>query len=472
MSLNFNIYNIFDTIGQTSEASSNLLEGNVTYESLLDYFISNYNKKIFVKKISDDLVLIHNSFNCPKLEGIPLALYNECRSIIIQTGPDAALGLDNVLQSRPKVVSYTHDNIEYMKVSDQLIEENPLNRYEESYEGTLISVFNHSGKWYFCTSRCGSIDSSYFYDKTRSFGHLFDECLKSMNVESREDFTNKLDTNICYYFVLVHHENKSIVSYTSRFGEQYKKLVFAFARDKSTQQLIEVELDEKLKEGLVMPRTFETLEIGKEFLDVEMDTEGLLIKQLNEESGKTKFIKVHTDKFWLEKSHTPNYPNKWFAYLDIYKKDDITFRIEDYQKEKSIVETLEINNKKVDIKGMIHLLYKESSDIMFDIVMHFTKFNYSSNNFEKTNSQDYEKLKQGKYSVLRKQLSVLQGLILKQILKSSGDLVNHLRKHLTVEDFIGLLKCLQSLLKDKVSYIKYKNQNYLLFLDFYLDKLY
>jgi hypothetical protein len=449
MSVNFNIYNIFDTIE------------NITYESLLDYFITNYNKQIFVKKISDDLVLIHNSFNCPKLERIPLALYNECRSIIVQTG----------IEPHPKVVSYTHDNIEYMKVSDQLIEENPLNRYEESYEGTLISVFNHLGKWYFCTSRCGSIDSSYFYDKTRSFGHLFDECLKNMNVESREDFTSKLDTNICYYFVLVHHENKSIVSYTSRFGEQYKKLVFAFARDKSTQQIVQVELDQNLKEGLVMPRTFETLEMGKDFLAVEMDTEGLLIKQLNEDTGKTQFIKVHTDKHWLEKSHTPNYPNKWFAYLDIYKKNDVTFRIEDYQKEKNIVETLEINNKKVDITGMIYLLYQESSDIMFNIVMHFTKFNYSLNNFEKTNSQDYEKLKQGKYSVLRKQLSVLQGLVLKQILKSSGDVVNHLRKHLTVEDFIGLLKCLQSLIKDKVSYIKFKNHNYLVFLDFYLDKL-
>ena len=169
MSVNFNIYNIFDTIE------------NVSYESLLNYFITNYNKQIFVKKISDDLVLIHNSFNCPKLESIPsrlrdpldicpLALYNECRSIIVQTGPDH------------KVVSYTHDNIEYMKVSDQLIEENPLNRYEESYEGTLISVFNHLGKWYFCTSRCGSIDSSYFYDKTRSFGNLFDECFSSVLV--------------------------------------------------------------------------------------------------------------------------------------------------------------------------------------------------------------------------------------------------------------------------------------------------
>ena len=448
MSVNFNINNIF-----------NILE-SVTYESLLDYFISNYNKKIFVKKISDDLVLIHNSFNCPKLEGDTLDLYNECRSIIVQTGLN------------PKVISYTHDNIEYMKVSDQLIEEIDINRYEESYEGTLISVFNHLEKWYFCTSRCGSIDSSYFYNKNRTFGHLFDECLKTINIESREDFTNKLDTNICYYFVLVHHENKSIVSYTSRFGEQYKKLVFGFARAKTTQQIVQVELDEKLKEELVFPRTFETLQMGKDFLGVEMDTEGLLIKQFNEETNKSKFTKLHTDKFWLEKLHTPNYPNKWFAYLDIYKKNDVTFKIEDYQKEKNIVETLEINNKKVDVTGMIYLLYKESSEIMFNIVMHFTQFNFSINNFEKINSQDYEKLKQVQYSVLRKQLSVLQGLILKQILKSSGDIINHLRKHSTVEDFIGLLKCLQSLLKDKVSYIKYKNQNYLLFLDFYLDKLY
>ena len=446
MSVHFNINKIFETS----------LNGNVTYDSLLDYFITNYNKKIFVKKISDDLVIIYNKFNMKLHESNDINLYNECRSIIVQTGLN------------PKVISYTHDNIEYIKESNQSIIESELNTYEESFEGTLISVFNHLGKWFFCTSRCGSIDSSYFYDKNRTFGNLFDECLEKINISSREEFTDHLDTNICYYFVLVHHENKSIVSYTNRFGEEYKKLVHVFSREQSTQRMINAEL--KI-DGIVIPQMFDTLQMGLDFISNNIESEGLLIKVLNEETSKSKFTKLHTDKYWLEKSHNPNYPNKWFAYLDIFKKDDVTFRIEDYQKEKNIIETLEINGKQIDITGMIYLLHKESAEIMFDIIMHFTQFNNSLHNFEKINLQDYENLKQTQYSVLRKQISVLQGLISKQILKSSGDIIKHLRKHITVEDFIGLLRCMKNLLKDKVTYIKNRNKNYILFLDMYLDNV-
>jgi hypothetical protein len=447
MSIQFNINNIFESIG------------SVTYDTLLDYFRMNYNQKIFVKKISENLVLIYNSFDIKLSSNNDPNLYNECRSLVVEVG-------DN-----PKVISYTHDNIEYLKVSEYSVYENPLNTFEESYEGTLISVFNHNNEWYFTTSRCGSIDLSYYYNKTRTFGNLFDECLNSMGIENRSKFTEYLDTNICYYFVLVHHENKYIIDYTSKFGENYKKLVNVFNRNKLTQEIVNSDLVSNLNE-IVIPRNFESFQIGVDYIINNTNTEGMIVKIFNQETKKTILLKIHSDNYWLAKLHNPNYPNRWFAYLYVFKKNDPTFTISNYQSEKNIIENVEINGKQVDITGMIHLLYKGCSEILFDVIMHFTQFNYISNNFVKINSQDYENLKNIKYAVLRKQLSVLQGLILKKKITSSVDIIRHLRKYVSVEDFIGLLSCLNNLIKETDNaYIKHVNKNYLSFSQVYLDNI-
>lgn len=443
MSIEFSITSIFDNIV------------NVTYESLLDYFKKNYNNKIFVKKITENLLLIHNNFDTKVSSDI---LYNECRSMVIKTGEN------------PKVISYTHENIEYLKISEvyDIIVGN-FNSFEESYEGTLISVFNDDGKWYFITSRCVSIDSSYYYDNKNTFGFLFDDCLSELGITDRLKFTEILDPNICYYFVIVHHKNKYVVDYTSRFGENYKKLINVFNREKETQKIIETNI--VTLDGIIVPLKFEKLQDGINYIINNENTEGLIIK-INEELNKTKLIKVHSDEYWLSKSHNPNYPNKWFVYLDIFKKNDEKFTIADYQKEKNINDDIVINNKKIDITGMFCLLHKEVADILFNIIMHFTTFDYISKTFNKINTADYEIFKDKKFSVLRKQLAVLQNLILKNKIRTATDIILHLKKYVTVEEFIGLLKCLRLFLMIKqTSYIKRPSKNYSSFSYAYLQLL-
>jgi hypothetical protein len=466
MAIYFNINNVFDAITQ----SDSLIQDStnrITYESLVEYFKTNYNQKIFAKKIDDDLVLIYNNFNSAIVTGsheradltlINQKLYNECKSLVIK------LGLT------PRIISYTHDNIENLKISDYTHYDRPTNTFEESYEGTLVSVFSNEGRWYFSTSRCGSIDTSYFHSKTKTFGVLFDECLETMGI-NREQFKGYLEPNICYYFVLVHHENKYLVDYTEKFGPQYKKLVYAFSRDQATQQLITTDLSTRLSE-LVVPNQFNTYQLGLDYIKTSDSTEGLIVKILDEQTNKLILLKVHSDKYWILKSHNPNYPNRWYGYLDVFKKDDPNFRIKDYQNEKNIVETLEINGKQIDITGMIYLLYKTSAEILFDIVMHFTKFNYRSNNFEKINNQDYEILKERSYSVLRKQLSILQGLILKYTVRNSADITTHLRKYVSIEDFIGLLSSVNKLIKDDTCrYIRTTNRNFAVFSEIFLSNI-
>jgi hypothetical protein len=39
----------------------------------------------------------------------------------------------------------------------------------------------------------------------------------------------------CYFFIILHYENKYIVDYSNIFGDNYKKLVHIITRDKETQ---------------------------------------------------------------------------------------------------------------------------------------------------------------------------------------------------------------------------------------------
>jgi len=447
MEVQFCINKFFETIGP-----------NLSFESLSDYFKNNYYNKIFVKKISEELVLIYNNFDSGYSETSDL--YNECRSLVVKLGE----------ASDTRVISYTHDNIKYLKISEYQNQFNPLDTCEESFEGTLISVFNYNGVWHLTTSRCGSIDNSYYYDKSVSFGTLFDECVRDLGLESRQDFLSKLDQTKCYYFVLVHHKNKYVVDYTERFGQGYAKLVHAITRNGTTMQLIDSNLE---IERLVVPVKFSSYQDGLDWImNGSQPTEGLIIQRQDPQTGKTNLSKIHTDRYWLAKSHNPNYPSRWFAYLDIFKKDDPTFRISDYQTNKSIVENLEIGGKQIDITGMIYLLYKGTAEALFDITIHFTRFDHANQRFEKINSADYSVLQDSKFGVLRKQLSVLQGLVSKQKIRSGSDIIGHLRKYISVEDFIGLLGSIQQLFEDQsVKYIKRSNKVYKEFLNKYLDNI-
>lgn len=451
MEVQFCVNNIFETVGTP-----------ITYENLSEYFKTNYHGKIFAKKINDDLVLVCNNF-VDKPSSELSNLYNECRSLVIQTG------------TNPRVVSYTHDNIDYLKISQYNLQNNSNDKYEESFEGTLVSIFCYKGVWHFTTSRCVSIDQSYFYDKTKNFGVLFDDCLRSMGLASRDEFVDQLNPSVCYYCVIVHHANSYVVDYTERFGPNYSKLVHVFARDQLTQQIIE---SNSLIQGLVYPQKFETYQQGLDWIMGESKTEGLVVQRFNEQTGKTVLYKIHSDKYWLAKSHNPNYPNRWFGYLDIFKRDDPTFRIVDYQQEQGIVENLiigeENEQKQVDIAGMIYLLYKGTAEVLFNTVLHFTKFDYRNGRFEKINLADYEDLKDHRYGVLRKQLSVLQGLISKQTIRSAHDVVTHLRKYVSIEDFIGLMGCVELLsLNAEIphKYIRITNKKYNLFLSKYLENI-
>ena len=100
------------------------------------------------------------------------------------------------------------------------------------YEGSLLSVYNYNNKWYISSRKCLDANDSILNNK--SHYDMFLETIQQDNFNTFEDFTNVLNKNYTYHFVLIHHLNENIVNYKNEFGNDYKKLCFIFARDRNT----------------------------------------------------------------------------------------------------------------------------------------------------------------------------------------------------------------------------------------------
>ena len=75
-------------------------------------------------------------------------------------------------------------------------------------------------------------------------------------------FIEKLDPNLTYHFVLIHHQNKNIINYEKSFGKDYKKLCFIFAREKGSNKEINSE-DLNclfLTDNIFLPKKVESIE--------------------------------------------------------------------------------------------------------------------------------------------------------------------------------------------------------------------
>ena len=442
MSIQFKLLSILDDIK------------NLDYLTLVNFLKINFNHQIYVKKINDSLLLIHNNFNnnCE----IDPELFNECKSIVI-----------DISTEKPKIVSYTHDNINYYILERYKLKDEPyINHYEESYEGTLISVFNHNDEWILTTSRCGNIDKSYYYNKNKSFGAMFDECLTNFITDPnpRQAFLDTLDKNNCYYFVLVHYENKNLIDYSTRFGNEYKLLIHTLTRDKETLMDIIIEPIP----GMIYPSIFSSLSEVENIMYTQNDFEGIIIKK-RDEKYKLQMSKIYTNKFYIEKMKSPNYANRWYSYLEIFKNNDNEYKIENFQKRKGIIEDIIINEKNIDVTGMIYNLLKGTSENIYNLIMIFTKFDLINKKFEKKRIEEFEILNVKECAILKRQISILQHLITKGIIKNANNITKHLRTHVSVYHIIDLFHGIKYLI-DNSKFIKY-NKYYKLYLNYILEKI-
>lgn len=412
MNIKFNFFSLLNNLD------------NINYNNLYEYFSKHHKYNLFVKKYNDNdqILMIHNNQDTSNKNDI----YKECRSIIIDTN------------DKPKIVSYSHDNVLYSTIEEIKIEDNDI--IEESYEGTMVNVFNYNDKWYFSSTKCPSIDNSFFFTDQKSHGEMLNEILKQYypnteNINVRDEFVKNLDKNKCYFFIILHHENKYIIDYTNVYGTNYKKLVHIITRDKESQ--VE-EYDTLSLDYLIKPTKFSNLVEAKEWLNNNYYGEGLIIKRKNQENNKNILIKIPSDQYTLIRIEKPNYSNVWIGCIEIFQRNNSSYNPDNYL-QKYYPDKIKSN---LDITGILHFIFKNLSYELYNIYTFFTHYDQTNGSYEKKNPEIYNKLFDKQLKTLNNQVQKLQFYQYKYLKRSfrQVDILNHLRSHTCPKDIYNMIK--------------------------------
>lgn len=312
----------------------------------LETFKTTLFKKGIMTKLfeEEDLLLVYTKFEEATYKNANTPLKNECRSLIIDI-------------KKKELVSYTCNTpICNLEAMNYLLghNENKMKVYE-CYEGTLMSLFFNNDKWYLSTRRC--LDSKKSIWNENSHYDLFEEVLNQDGFKSLDDFTSQLDKAYCYNFVLIHYKNKNIVDYSSRFGDEYKKLCLAFVRNK--EDLTEVE-NEKMKE--LMPSSINNIFIPSEYESLtSYNTEKNIFEKDNMEncSSEGAIIKINNENNINIYLKLQTYPYQFNKAIGLEKNIYKGF-VNLYQNEK-LAEFLEKNSNLVNYKKIVNPLNIQES---------------------------------------------------------------------------------------------------------------
>ena len=230
--------------------------------SIEDVKTELYKYSIMTKEYSDEqLLLVYHKYDTPtttKLEQV-------CRSLVINTQtfePVSFSCLNPICNKEAQKILINNCSI------------NPT--FYRCYEGSLLSLFNYNNKWYLSTRRCLNSNESLW--NGISHYKMFMDVLDKEEL-SFDEFCEKLDKTKGYYFVLIHHNIKNVVNYTSIFGENYAKLAIAFIRDSiSHLEIDNYELPEF--KNIFKPEKVSIDDFSKENNQIQLDisSEGIITR--------------------------------------------------------------------------------------------------------------------------------------------------------------------------------------------------
>ena len=276
---------------------------------------------ILLKEDDDLLMLYYNN--------IPHELGNEnnditnlessCRSIILDKQ-----NLKPIVTQYNKIL-YNKDSLDFIKKKDQ-----EWNKFviQKCLEGTLIVVFNHNNKWYVTTRRCLNAQDSTWI-KNNSYYDMF---MEAMGQNDNSKFTfDQLDKTYCYHFVLVHHKNRNIVSY-STLGREYKELYHILTTEKYSLNEVSYKINDKVK--YIEEEKFDSIDhlLSELTKQNDMDrkyqkvtTEGYILRYYSGELYKSPFVtlKLQTEIYDILMKLKPNNSNIYQCFLELYQKDQL-----------------------------------------------------------------------------------------------------------------------------------------------------
>jgi hypothetical protein len=389
-----------------------------------------FKQGILSKQYSDDnnLMIVYNKFDDSNMTD----LKRECRSLVLD-------------MTTLKIKAYSCEtpllNFDRSKLQDtQTI-------INECYEGTLLSVFYHNDEWYVSTRRClRSTLSVYNIDPsnvTKSHYQMFEEVLGKAGFANFDNFSRTLDVTKSYYFVLIHHENKHIIDYTSKFEIDYGFLCLVSIKD---ADMVEQNLYESIvpfiSEYIFLPKKYDSID---EFITLNNQNkydkppcdEGLVVKIYSPETCKYTLHKLQTDAYKLALA-VGNGQNMYKGLIHLYQ----TNRLVDYFNQNPTSSFIKIINPLNTYEtffstGVVDSTFKVCTSELFELF----KILWSLKTGKSQNKELYELLP----NVYKEMMYGIRGLYYKKkaILfentndKTSEELRN---SHLTINDIYSFLK--------------------------------
>lgn len=341
-----------------------------------------------VKKFFHDanLVLLHNTYKRVDVSHFK-TLYDECRSVVLDMSAEHG---HNV------IVSFA-DQIPDRMVADQYASVvQPSDVCVECYEGTVVTVYNYKGKWYFGTSSCPSVNSSRFHHPTLTHGNMLDDALNRIfpctDVEMGEDeavrtrFTNILDPTKAYAFVLVHHMSRHTMNYESVFGEaEYAKLIHISTRDRASLFNEDISDAPFEKYGILYARTFAHPAEALHMVQSSTDTFGVLVTRENGQRLKVSHPRVvHKEECDLGS------PNPWVNMLWLFLQNRPDYHVQQYQADfaPDVVSPVDGKGRPMTPTYLIYTCMCNMRDILFHLYSSTTTYYPSLRRFKMNKVMD------------------------------------------------------------------------------------
>jgi len=345
-------------------------------------------------------------------------LFNNSRSIVL-----------SLEDSKYKLVAYTHPVVDYNnhgKMSGFTDKQ-----FTECYEGTLVSVYHCNGKWNYSTRRCLDAAQSFWtYNSKISDVSHYDMFVDSL-VNSVADFEASLEVGKSYYFVLVHHKNKTYVDYSERFGASYKKLFLLFARDCEMNETTEYNEALKVYLDSTIPYTNDNV---KEKMESEKNVMGYSLN----DNGQ---LYVYHTKYYEQFEKAAPYAHSYEVMLiELYKRDNLDEHF------KLFPENAKYKGTAFDTKGVMYGVFTYSSMTLLNLYYYFTS--YDGVVLSQRNPEDFKKLFMEKNFTLQSLLYKMKGMVLSQKRKLElTDVKKMLKYYINSQDLVRCLKEMEDVKK-------------------------
>lgn len=380
--------NLYQLVEETYKDYEN--KKTETYANCLLAVLKKYHlwPSMQIKKFRgrSDIVLLHNTYRRNDINAFR-DLYNQCRSVVL----DFTLSVANNV-----VVTYANsipDRIDYTSYITEHYDK--ADKYYEAYDGTMLTVYNYKGEWHFGTTSCPDANTSKFSHPTKRHGHMLDEVLFGffanrfsqdelhnekpyvISKKLRQYFTNLLDENMAYEFLILHHENKHIIDYSDILGANYKMIFHMNTKHRTTLQECDINMSvipALMELGVKYPLQFANIDEASNYMNNNQLCYGIVVKKVVD--GQTKLLKISTEGVNFREETDPCNPNVWMNMLAVYMKNRPDYKVDDYISNytNGIELPIDNNGKTLDPTYLIHTVICTMRDSLLNLYLATTNY--------------------------------------------------------------------------------------------------